>query len=165
MQSHVMPIGSTAVRVGARRPITPNMPTQSLFDRVGGKPTLEKVHRALYDQIYRDPILSQFFVGVERDRQERQLTDFMIGAMGGPRPFVGKHPRDAHRHMLITDEMFVHRHQFLAKAIHAAGVSAPLAEEWLHLDSAFRRVTVKNSVNDCAPQYTNGPIIVAKPVR
>ena len=165
MQSNAISIGSSAVRVGARKPVQPMTPKKSLYDRVGGRPTLEKVHKLLFDYICADPILGQFFVGVERGRHERQLTDFMSGAMGGPQIFIGKHPRDAHQHLYITDEMFVHRHQLLARAIHTVGVPGPLLEEWLHVDSAFRRVTVKNSIKDCHPQYTHGPIVVAKPVR
>lgn len=133
-----------------------------LFVRVGGRPTLERVHTMLYDRVYRDRVMSQFFRNVKRDRQEQQLTDFMSGAMGGPTPYVGKHPRDAHTHIFITEELFDSRHLMLTDALRQAGVAPDLAEEWLRIDRAFKRILVKASIAECRPRYTGEAILSAQ---
>lgn len=137
-------------------------PTRTLFERVGGRATLERVHRLLYNRIYVDRDMGPFFADVPRERQEKQLTDFMSGAMGGPMPYVGSHPREAHRHMLITADLFDRRHRFLTEALAEAGVASPARDEWLRIDGAFKRILVKARVEDCTPRYTGGPILTSK---
>jgi hemoglobin len=161
MQPYVSPIGSVPSRLIATDPNHAGMRSVSLYDRVGGRPTLERVHALLYSRIYADPVLKQFFKDVPRDRQEKQLTDFMSGALGGPKAYVGKHPRQAHTHLYITPEMFDTRHHMLAQSLIDAKVPHTFHDEWLRTDRAFRRMLVKGSVQECTPRFNGEAIITA----
>lgn len=119
---------------------------QSLFDAVGGLPTLQRVHKIFYDKVYVHPWLGKFFEGHDQVAIENRQTSFMAEKMGGPVEYMGKHPKMAHRHMFITEELFEVRRQLLADSLREAGVSDELAERWLRIDSAFMKSIVKESI-------------------
>lgn len=118
----------------------------SLFDAVGGLPTLQRVHKIFYDKVYAHPWLGRFFEGHDQAAIENRQTSFMAEKMGAPVEYMGKHPKMAHRHMYITEELFEVRRALLADALCEAGVSDELAERWLRIDSAFMKSIVKGSI-------------------
>lgn len=119
---------------------------QSLFDAVGGLPTLQRVHKIFYDKVYAHPWLGKFFEGHGQEFIEQRQTAFMAEKMGGPAEYRG-HPLDmAHRGMFITAELFELRAELLREALQEAGVRADLATRWLRIDGAFKRMIVKDSV-------------------
>lgn len=134
------------------------------FTKLGGRTTIEKVHKAFYDKVYAHPWLKQFFVASPRDHQESQQTDFMISILGGPPAYSGRIPRDAHTHLFITDEVFDLRHGMLKDALRESGVADDLAAIWLKRDEGFRSAIVKDSIGDCVGRYASEKIIApAKP--
>jgi truncated hemoglobin YjbI len=135
---------------------------QTLFAALGGRATLERVHKVFYDKLYADPWLSQFFVGVPRDHIENQQTEFMMQSMGGPEQYMGSMPPQAHRHMFITDEAFERRHGMLDAAIRECGVPDTLRLRWLKIDHAFKGKLVKASLDECQGRYRTEPILVAR---
>ncbi len=136
----------------------------SLFDKLGGKETLEKVHTIFYDKIYSHPQLSPFFLNQPRQFIENQQTAFMTEKMGGPKEYTGKPPRYAHLHMYITDKIFDIRRQLLNEALIETGVPLNLRNCWLKIDSAFRQSIVKKSLESFNETYTfKQKIIVQKP--
>lgn len=139
-------------------PIIRNADT--LYDQLGGKATLVRVHRTFYDKLYAHPWLKQFFDGVPRAVIESQQTDFMTSAFGGPEVYHGKFPVPAHQHMYITEEIFDLRHEMLEDSLIESGVSAELRARWLKVDGAFRGRMVKASASDCKGRYATEPIIV-----
>lgn len=118
----------------------------SLFDAVGALPTLQRVHKIFYDKVYAHPWLGQFFAGHDQVAIENRQTSFMAEKMGGPVEYMGKHPKMAHRHMYITEELFELRRQLLEDSLREAGVSDELSERWLRIDSAFMKNIVKDSI-------------------
>lgn len=131
-----------------------------LYERLGGRPVLEKVHKFFYDKAYADPWLGDFFAEIEQKFIESQQTDFMTGALGGPKIFCGRPTVTAHQHIYITKELFDLRQALLREAIEEAGVSPELIVEWLGIDSAFERIIVKESEGDCAPRYRSQKVVV-----
>lgn len=138
---------------------------RELYDAIGGRPTLERVHKRFYDDLYADPWLGGFFVDIDQDLIESQQTDFMSGVMGGPKCFAGQSPRQAHRHMFITDDMLTYRSRILERAIRAEGVSEEACAAWLDLDASFRGAIAKRSIDECEERYSfegivsvNGPV-------
>ena len=119
---------------------------QTLFDAVGGLPVLQRVHKIFYDKVYAHPWLGQFFEGHSQEAIENRQTSFMAEKMGGPVEYMGKHPKMAHRHMYITEELFELRRQLLEDSLREAGVSDQLSERWLRIDSAFMKNIVKDSI-------------------
>lgn len=140
------------------------MEEKSLFDLIGGRPTLERVHKVFYDKLYADKWFKQFFADVDQKTIEDQQTDFMTSSMGGGRIYSGKLPKNAHRHMFITDELFELRSTILRDSIRECGVPADLAEKWLNIDYAFKKSLVKESVEQCEKRFnTDELLIIPKP--
>jgi hemoglobin len=139
-------------------------PDPTLFDLLGGRPTLERVHKTFYDKLYAHPWLKGFFVEVGQSIIESQQTDFMAQAFGGPNVYCGKFPVIAHRHMFITAEAFDLRHSLLEQSLIENGVAESLRVRWLKVDGAFKARLVKGSVDECQGRFKTEPIlVVAKP--
>ena len=132
---------------------------KTLYERLGGKATYEKVHKIFYDKAYAHPWLSKYFTDKPQEVLESQQTDFMIQLMGGPKAYGGKAPKFAHQHMMISEELFELRAQMLSDSIKEAGIADNLREEWLAADATFKRALVKNSVADCSQSYPNQVIL------
>ena len=138
---------------------------QTLFDAVGGLPTLQKVHKIFYDKIYAHDWLKLFFAGHDQQSIENRQTSFMAGKMGGPDPYLGKELKMVHEAMYIDRELFDLRHELLDESLREAGVEEDLLTRWLRIDSAFMQKIIKPSVES---MYDNDwkykkPIIIPKP--
>ena len=132
---------------------------KSLFNRIGGKSTLIKVHKIFYDKAYAHPWLSQYFTDKPQEILESQQTEFMGQLFGGPKAYAGKTPKMAHQHMMITEELFDIRSQLLAESLSEAGLPADLQQEWLDADGTFKRALSKESVDKCERSYPTQPIL------
>jgi len=137
---------------------------QTLYDAVGGLPTLHKVHKIFYDKIYADVWLGQFFAGHDQKFIEIRQTQFMGEKMGGPDPYPGKEIGMVHEAMYITQELYELRHALLRDSLKEAEVPEELRERWLRIDSAFMQKIVKKSE---AAMYDNNwkfkkPVVIPK---
>lgn len=121
---------------------------QTLFDAIGGLPTLQKVHKIFYDKVYAHPWLGKFFEGHNQQAIENRQTTFMALKMGGEVTYLGKEPRMAHRAMYITEELFDLRTELLRESLEEAGLPVDLIERWIKIDNAFKKHIVKNSIED-----------------
>ena len=133
---------------------------QSLFERIGGRPTLEKAHKIFYDKLYAHPWLGGFFVGIDQTKIENQQTDFIAQITGGPKNFGGRMPHHAHAHIFVTDELFLVRNNLLRDSLIEAEVPEKEREEWLALDRAFKRAIVKQSPDQCMRRYVDEDVVV-----
>lgn len=134
-------------------------PGKRLFERIGGRAVIEKVHKIFYDDIYSHPWMSQFFRDKDQTHIENQQTDFMSMLFGGPKAYSGRMPIDAHEHMMITSELFAVRQELLKRALEKAGVPEKERGEWLAIDGAFKKVLIKNSVSECRKRYKMDEIL------
>ena len=137
----------------------------TLFDAVGGLPTLQKVHKLFYDKIYAHDWLGQFFAGHSQQAIEDRQTAFMAEKMGSPERYPGKEIAMVHEAMYIDRELFALRHALLEESIREAGVPDDLGVRWLRIDAAFMQKIIKPSVES---MYHNDwkykvPIIIPKP--
>ena len=138
----------------------------TLFEQIGGRPTLVRVHKIFYDKVYAHPWLGLFFAHIEQELIEDQQTDFVMRAMGGPSIYCGKLPVAAHKNMFITPELFDLRHELLADSITEAGIGGALRERWLRIDAAFRGKITKRSPSECERAFaTDEPLIFADPAK
>ena len=141
------------------------MAEQSLLETLGGRPTLEKVHKVLYDKIYAHPWLKHLFVDMPQGRIENQLTDFMTSIMGGGKVYSGNLPQHAHKHIFIPEEMFAMRSELLQESLQECGVPEDLATHWLRIDEAFKASVVKKNESECEKRFnTDDILIVPKPL-
>lgn len=132
----------------------------TLYERIGGRPVLERVNRIFYDKVYAHPWLGQFFAGVDQRAVERKQSDLTSQAMGVPGAFHGTYPLPGHKHMLITKELYAVRMQLKAEALREAGIAEDLAEEWLAIDRSFERALVKSSPEECEKRHAADRILV-----
>jgi len=132
---------------------------KTLYDRLGGMATLERVHKTFYDKAYAHPWLRKYFTDKPQQALEEQQTDFMSYLIGGPNRYTGKTPKMAHQHMVISEELFEVRSQLLSDAIKQENISDDLREEWLAADSTLKRALIKKSAADCQRSYASQEIL------
>jgi truncated hemoglobin YjbI len=130
----------------------------TLFNDIGEMETIKKVHKIFYDKIYSHNWIGKFFLGIPQEVIETQQTDFMAQSFGGPKMYLGKFPVAAHKHMLITDELFELRKKMLEESLIEANVSLENRERWLKIDSSFRGGIVKKSIGDCEKRFNSDEI-------
>ncbi|NQU70925.1 MAG: group 1 truncated hemoglobin [Rhodospirillales bacterium] len=133
----------------------------SLYALIGGRPCLERVHKALYNKIFTHPTFRAFFKNTDQAHQENQQTDFMAMALGGPSHYCGRLPDGAHMHMFVTEEIFELRHQILAETLKECLVPAELRDRWLSVDYQFKGKIVKKTFDDCTKRYNSDTILFA----
>lgn len=131
----------------------------TLFEELGGKPCLDRVHKIFYDKLMIHPWLAGFFKDNEQWHLEVQQTDFMMRLFGGPNIYKGRMPKYAHQHMFVTEEMFMERHAVLEQSLVEAGVAAELRERWLRYDMGLKRALVKADKSECVERYKDEPIV------
>ena len=132
---------------------------KTLFDRIGGRPTLVRVHSIFYTKCYAHPWLGKYFAHKPQEVLEAQQTDFMQYLMGGPNLYAGKTPKSAHQHINVTDELFNLRHELLHEALTEAGLDEALIDEWIKTDARMYGAVVKKSINDCVKTYHSQEIL------
>jgi len=110
---------------------------QTLFDQLGGLPTLTRVHTRFYDKIYVHPWLKQFFEGHAQAAIELRQTQFMAEKFGADIRYPGMALELAHRHMYIPEELLILRRELLRESLQEEHVPGKLIERWLKIDGAF----------------------------
>jgi hemoglobin len=131
-----------------------------LYERVGGRPVLERVHRIFYDKLYAHPWLGGFFNGIDQKKIENQQSDFIAQLIGGPKMYGGRLPHHAHAHIFITEELFNVRSGLLRDSLMEAHVPEKEREEWLLIDRSFKRAIVKQSPDTCVKRFVDEDIVV-----
>ncbi len=125
-----------------------------LFEKMGGRPAVDKVTKAFYERMYNDPWLKQFFDGIPRSHIESQQNEFMQAALGGFNRYAGKTPPSAHKHIYITQEVYDAREAHLKAAFIECNTSEMMVEKWLKVDATFHGRVVKQSKSDCIMRYS-----------
>ena len=131
----------------------------SICDEVVLTDVIAKVNKEFYDRMYEHPWMSRYFDGIEQEHIERQQTDFIVGALGGPKRFLGRPPSSAHPHIFVTDELFDLRRDMLVAALDKVGTPAELREGWLRIDESFRKAITMRSVDECEKRFTTDRIL------
>ncbi len=135
------------------------MENDRLLDKVGGRPILKKVHKLFYDKLYEHPWLKHFFKDVPQETIENQQTDFMVSNMGGGKVYSGGMPKNVHRHMYISEELFDLRSEILKESILKCGVPEDLTDLWVRIDYAFKHSLVKKNVGECEKRFFTDEIL------
>jgi len=138
--------------------------TQLLAD-IGGEAVIFAVHESLYEVLFNEPWLEDFFFGKSKQALIKKQTEFMVAAFNGPNNYTGDTPAFVHMHMFITDEMINVREKILRNAIKKQGLSDAIADRWLKVDSSFRPAIVKKSLDECVMKCKGQqPVTAEKPL-
>lgn len=83
-----------------------NMSEVTLFDRVGGKESVEAAVDLFYYKVVGDPELSSYFDGIDLTKLKAHQRSFLTSAMGGPDGYTGADMGPAHAGLGITNDHF-----------------------------------------------------------
>jgi len=136
----------------------------SVYSDLVNKEIIFKVNEKFYELVYDHPWLSKFFQHTDQEFITKQQTDFVTGALGGPKNYSGRLVKDAHTHILVTDELFELRKSLLVKAMEEVNAPQELREAWLKIDDAFKATILKKSVSDCEKRFFTDEILDFKKV-
>lgn len=70
---------------------------QTLYERIGGEPTIDKLVGAFYQHVHSDPLLSPFFENTSMEKLRTMQKAFFSIALDGPEPGVEISLYEAHR--------------------------------------------------------------------
>jgi hemoglobin len=81
---------------------TPQSPTLSPYERLGGAPTISEAVERFYTRLLADPQLSGYFADIEMPVLKRHQAALLSQVLGGPKEYDGRELAAAHRGMNIT---------------------------------------------------------------
>jgi hemoglobin len=79
---------------------------QTLFERIGGVDTIEKLIKEFYDRVTGDPELKPFFENASMSKLHRMQREFFSAALDGPITYTGKPLSHVHHGRGITKHHF-----------------------------------------------------------
>lgn len=118
-----------------------NSSTPSLYDRIGGKFTINAAIDRFYEKIFSDERLKEFFENVNPERQIEKQKHFMTLAFGGPVYGKPKDMRAIHAPLLARGLNDTHVDIFLEHfraTLVEIGVGEDLIEEALNVANSYR---------------------------
>ena len=130
-----------------------------LYESLPDKNIIFRVNERFYKKVYEHPWLSKFFSKTDQNFITRQQTDFIIGAIGGPRNYSGRFVADAHPHIFIDEEVFDLREALLEEAMLELKAPEALRTKWLQIDASFKNSIIKQSVDACKKRFFTDEII------
>lgn len=119
----------------------------TLYNKIGGKKTIEKAAKFLYANVLGDNRLKRFFDGTDMKKQERMMSTFLTNILGGPSLYTGKNIRRAHADSVkngLSDEHVDAMMECASAALREASVETDLISEVIktiekHRDDVLNR--------------------------
>jgi len=135
--SRLVPVVLLAVAAAGCGDESPTMPSQTLYEKYGGAPTVAKVVDDAVVGLVADPVVAPFFAGLGQpgnsspERLKSCLRLQFTAVFGGPATYPGRNDRGdmcvdmiaAHRNLGITGPVFDRFITDLAGVLKADGVS------------------------------------------
>jgi len=78
----------------------------SIYEKVGGRPMVERVVIIFYDKMVADPRVAGFFGNASMSLLKQKQEMFFILMMGGPAMYTGKSLRTAHAKLNLDEQSF-----------------------------------------------------------
>lgn len=79
---------------------------KTLYEILGGEPTVDKAVKLFYERVLSDPELIEFFEGINMEQLKRHQKNFFTVALGGPNKYSGRDMRKAHVNLKLEDLHF-----------------------------------------------------------
>jgi len=116
---------------------------ESLYERVGGDPSIQAVMEGFFARIMSDRELAPIFERVNIERHSRRTAAFVAAAAGGPQEWSGRDMATAHRHLQVTNDQFDRVAAHLNDTLEDMTVPTGLIGELLILVGSLRSQIVK----------------------
>ncbi|MCF2146005.1 group 1 truncated hemoglobin [Desmonostoc muscorum LEGE 12446] len=96
----------------------------TLYDKIGGKATIEKVVDELHKRIVADNTLKPFFASTDMVKQRNHQIAFFSQIFEGPKEYSGRAMDKTHTGMALQQSHFDAIAKHLSESMSVAGVSA-----------------------------------------
>jgi hemoglobin len=106
--------------------------SESLFDRIGGEAAVDAAVDIFYRKVLADDRISDFFGGVDMEKQAAKQKGFLTMAFGGPNNYTGEDMRKGHAHLVergLNDSHFDAVVENLGNTLKELGVADDLIGE------------------------------------
>jgi hemoglobin len=80
--------------------------TMTIFDSIGGAPSVNAAVDQFYLRVLDDPELKHYFAGVDMGKLKSHQRAFIAAAIGGPEIYSGRDMAAAHEGLGITNQDF-----------------------------------------------------------
>lgn len=95
---------------------------ETLYERIGGQPTIESLITSFYKKVFTDPVLGPFFVHTSLEKLTRMQQQFFSIALGGPEPEGDISLLAAHQGRMIEKHHLRRFSEHLLSTLHEVGV-------------------------------------------
>ena len=96
----------------------------TLYEKIGGQPTIEKVVDDFHKRIMADSTVSGFFGNTDMGKQRTHQIGFFAQILGGPKEYKGRPMDKTHTGMNLGQAHFDAISKHLGDAMTSSGVSA-----------------------------------------
>ncbi len=114
--------------------------SQSLYERIGGQPTIDRLIEEFYGRVLTDPELYPFFQHAAMDALKRMQREFFAAALGGPIEYSGQELSYVHQGRGIRVAHFTRFCDHLVDTLQAIGID--------EADSREIRTRIETYVDD-----------------
>ncbi|MGB6300340.1 MAG: group 1 truncated hemoglobin [Rivularia sp. (in: cyanobacteria)] len=101
----------------------------TLYEKIGGQPTIEKVVDDFHNRILADSSLSGFFANTDMKQQRDRQVGFFSLILGGPKDYKGRSMDQTHTGMGLEQSHFDAITKHLSNSMTSSGVSADDTKE------------------------------------
>jgi hemoglobin len=119
-----------------------NAREQSLYERIGGQPQLEKIVDALIDKSSQDPASKRTFRKVDLKRLKGLITEQLCELTGGPVKYTGDTMKQSHAGLDITEAEFYRMVEHLREVLDAQDINTREKNELIALLAPMKRDVV-----------------------
>jgi len=105
------------------------MSESTIYERIGGAPSVEAAVDLFYQRVLVDPELAPFFTRVNMEKLKRHQFAFLSQALGGPTQYSGAQMAKAHAHLAIEQRHFDAVASHLGETLRLLGVSEETVRE------------------------------------
>ncbi len=102
---------------------------QSIYDFIGGAPTIETLVDRFYNRIYHDDALQPFFAKTNLKRLKTRQVKYFSALLGGPLPYRGKTLEQTFRDVGVPPHFTATIQNHLSLSLEDAGVPQPSSSD------------------------------------
>lgn len=102
---------------------------ETLFEKIGGRPSIEKMVTAFYQRVLADPELAPFFKDADTERLERMQVAFFSIALGGGEPDEMPSLRSIHQGRGIEVQHLSRFTALLVETLEEVGIEEKVAKK------------------------------------